>query len=913
MNNSRSNLEFRSNLQPITDDNWSRVWGKIIDPFALKILKAKQIYITPAQQDQYQYASEHCSYAFKDDYPWGTVRLDDGREVPVCKCLNTSCSDFKKCRPDFDPAELLIFVENQNESTHTVVFRALSDNEAVEEYHQETLNALQLESDLPEMTVTVIKEELPPSAVPVSAAVLAAEKGSDAETMPGDVPGHKDHEAELISKDQAESGRGFADTRELVTEPESFKVNVLKSNEKTEQEDDISTKSVPDAEMAYNSEAESVNDNTASGSQEQDRVHEVVDTAGRESGFRKFRVVPQQTVVSAPCIARAVVNAGPGTGKTWTLVERIVDLVYRQEADPENIMILCFSRAAVEVIEQRLKEAAAAGKIGYEYHNLMIRTFDSFATYLISWVMENCPELLPDGYSFEGQGYDARILTAISIMNQKPDIVEMYEHLIVDEVQDLVGYRAQLVLALLSILTDECGFTLLGDSCQAIYDWQAVSDPSLISSEKFYQELFEKWPEINYWSFDVNHRQSGDLAQLAVPYRDAILTGSKEDRNNVLSQILSGLRRASVNLLDLGDDELAQFTEDGTLGILTRTNAQALKISELLCNADIEHVVEKRAEQTELADWIARVFCEYPNETVNEALFTPYFIQTCGDDAMGRVHNAWSALVSTQYGEMKSRYQVEDLLDGVLRRGKAGELFSSAGSDARITVSNIHRAKGREFDSVLILEDLLSPLEKDEDDLLEHKVRYVAITRPRKVLDGISLKPQYIYSDRKTRRCFQAGFSRVKKGARYLSNIEVGLPGDVDIMSFADDEKAQNYIRNTLRPGMRVKFLKSRDFTGSNWVRYRIVLEDNENIVIGYTGRAFSDGIQRALKRIWERNKEVSVEYYPNTFGDIYVSNMITCISAAGVSLKAAKTFGSLAVWEGYSLRGLARYEKDKY
>lgn len=39
-------------------------------------------------------------------------------------------------------------------------------------------------------------------------------------------------------------------------------------------------------------------------------------------------------------------------------------------------MILCFSRAAVEVVEERLQQAADAGRIGYEYHSILIRTFD---------------------------------------------------------------------------------------------------------------------------------------------------------------------------------------------------------------------------------------------------------------------------------------------------------------------------------------------------------------------------------------------------------------------------------------------------------------------------------------------------------------------------------------------------------
>ena len=901
----RSNLEFRSNLQPITEDNWSQVWGRIMDPFGLKILKERQIYLSPAQRNQYDYASEHCVFAFKGDYPWGTVRLDDGREVPVCKCLNTACSEFKICRPDFDHGELAILEEERNKRNRKVVFRSVSENESIEEYQRETLNALQSESDLPEASDPERQEKLQSSPVQLPDNDRSMGKTSADDPEPMDVSDDEQDKTVQIEEVAAEPVPGK--TAEYASEPEPIAKEILQPLSEVEPAAEIDEKPAAISEVDSDQYAAVVE------AAEPDKKPAEADVDEAEVGFRKFRTVPQETVVSAPYEARAVVNAGPGTGKTWTLVERIVDLVYRQEVNPENIMILCFSRAAVEVIEQRLKEAAAAGRIGYEYHNLMIRTFDSFATYVISWVMENCPELLPEGYSFEGQGYDARILTAISIMQKKRDIVEQYEHLIVDEVQDLVGHRAELVLELLNILSDDCGFTLLGDSCQAIYDWQAGNDPSVISSERFYQELFEKWPRVHYWSFDANHRQSGDLAQLAVPYRDAILTGSMEDRNSALSRILSGLERAHVNLLDPGDD-LARFTEEGTLGILTRTNAQALKISELLSNADIEHVVEKRAEQADLADWIARVFCDYPNETVNESLFTPYFVQACGADAVDRAHSAWSALVSTQYdGEVKSRYQVEELLEGVLRRGKTGELFSSVGTEARITVSNIHRAKGREFDSVLILEDLLTPQDKGTDDLQEHKVRYVAITRPRRVLDGISMKKEYIYSDKNTRRCFQAKYFTFKKGASHLSHIEVGMPGDVDTKSFAEDEKVQDYIRNNLHPGMRVKLVRSHDSTGGNWARYKIVLEDNENIVIGYTGRAFSDGIQSALKRIWERSSDVSLNYYPNILGDIYIDNMMTCISSSGVGLKAAKTYGSLAVWEGYSLRGLARYEKDKY
>ena len=57
-------------------------------------------------------------------------------------------------------------------------------------------------------------------------------------------------------------------------------------------------------------------------------------------------------------------------------------------------------------------------------------------------------------------------------------------HLIVDEVQDLVGVRARLVLAVLATLPPDVGFTLLGDPHQAVYDFQ-LEDQHDMTSKQF--------------------------------------------------------------------------------------------------------------------------------------------------------------------------------------------------------------------------------------------------------------------------------------------------------------------------------------------------------------------------------------------------------------------------------------------
>ena len=214
--------------------------------------------------------------------------------------------------------------------------------------------------------------------------------------------------------------------------------------------------------------------------------------------------------------------------------------------------------------------------------------------------------------------------------------------------------------------------------------------------------------------------------------------------------------------------------------------------------------------------------------------------------------------------------------------------------DAKVTVSNIHRAKGREFDSVLVLGEVLTPQDSEKDDLQEHKVRYVAITRPKQKLADLKMGKQFIYVDRATRRCFQANFSKFKRNQRYLSHIEVGLNGDVDIRSFAEDRHIQDYIKNELKPGTRVKLIKCPE-SATPWVQYKIVLEENENVIIGQTGKGFSIGLRNAIEKLNWPGYTVTRSAFPNILGDIYVGSKVSCISASGVGLAGAKSYGHLS------------------
>ncbi|MFN3535804.1 MAG: UvrD-helicase domain-containing protein, partial [Desulfatiglandales bacterium] len=78
----------------------------------------------------------------------------------------------------------------------------------------------------------------------------------------------------------------------------------------------------------------------------------------------------QQEAIEAPSALHLLIQAGPGTGKTFTLVMRILYLLENGE-DPSQMLCLTFTRRAKTELENRLKR--------YTESLPEIRTFHSLA------------------------------------------------------------------------------------------------------------------------------------------------------------------------------------------------------------------------------------------------------------------------------------------------------------------------------------------------------------------------------------------------------------------------------------------------------------------------------------------------------------------------------------------------------
>ena len=99
-----------------------------------------------------------------------------------------------------------------------------------------------------------------------------------------------------------------------------------------------------------------------------------------------------QESIAATVDGMVVVDAGPGTGKTKTIIERYLRILAKDDVSPNDILLLTFTNNAAAEMSQRLKAALMDKGRVKESKQIQARTFDSFC---LSIVMDS-PDQISD-------------------------------------------------------------------------------------------------------------------------------------------------------------------------------------------------------------------------------------------------------------------------------------------------------------------------------------------------------------------------------------------------------------------------------------------------------------------------------------------------------------------------------------
>jgi DNA helicase-2/ATP-dependent DNA helicase PcrA len=487
----------------------------------------------------------------------------------------------------------------------------------------------------------------------------------------------------------------------------------------------------------------------------------------------------QKTIVTSPPDQPQMVVAPPGAGKTHTVIARIQYLVEQAGLDPASeLLVLCFSRVAVREIVKRLKDMVRDRQVHDDLRFVSVRTFDSFATRI----------LLAAGTErdLKGFGYDARIELAIEALeNPESDaslIVSRCRHLIVDEIQDLVGVRGRLVQVLLKRISG--GFTLLGDPAQAIYGFSAKN-----KGKTFTTDTLLEWVRRQEWvsglierTLTTNYRSTGETARMAWKIRKDVLSGSDTSPEalkklqgfvNTLREVGSGIKPG---------DELSRPL-DKTVCVLCRSNGEVLQLASLLSLKEVNFYLKPRPEDSGLPPWLGRVLGTYPSRYISSSEFINRWKDLVRSDEQPEPQIAWEWLKRVE-GQERPDLDVREL-HKQFYRGQSlpddADAFLS-GDQNGISISTVHAVKGREFDQVVILQPEQSGgIDQADNSLEEARVLYVAATRARRELARLGrsgLPKMWVVDCPGGRRRWVA-----RQQASRCYFMEVGLSGDVDACS----------------------------------------------------------------------------------------------------------------------------------
>jgi hypothetical protein len=207
-----------------------------------------------------------------------------------------------------------------------------------------------------------------------------------------------------------------------------------------------------------------------------------------------------------------------------------------------------------------------------------------------------------------------------------------------------------------------------------------------------------------------------------------------------------------------------------------------------------------------------------------------------------------------------------------------------------LVVSTIHKAKGREFDRVYILDSF----KEDADDTEEARVRYVAATRPKKELEVIKSRKLYYKRLPSGRVLSTVAICRNYKTLKFCERLVVGLAGDVDAVDFVDQADPiglQKYISKKIQPGDALEIRREQDN------KYRIYHKDR---AVGYLSAA-------AEKDFWEAVKVTDISRnIPSKLEDVRVSNIVT-MTMGCFSENIPLLFRESKLWLGIEITGFAK------
>lgn len=485
-----------------------------------------------------------------------------------------------------------------------------------------------------------------------------------------------------------------------------------------------------------------------------------------------------------------LVIAGPGTGKSAVACQRVAFLV-DEGIPPSRILLVSFTRTAVAELRDRIVSYAIDRDLA---RGARISTIDSHAWSLrVGFDDEPIPRSSGDEF------YDLNIERVVELFRSKqPDLIDFMqglEHLIIDEAQDVVGLRADLVIEMLQSLAKGCGVTILADPAQAIYGFTTDEENST-SAVSLLERLESDSPrKLTVRELEKIHRiHDKGLVDVFQKTREQV--DQADNPSGHVDRVLTIIRETcGTNLGATSYENVAKFLEplqNDSVLVLFRRRADVLFASSFCSQAGLRHRLRMSGAPIVIKPWLGWLLGECDQAILGiddferlwdqrTVLAPAVFEGESRDESWALLHRVAAAhrpesidLIQLRRVLSRSRPPVEVCFPDL---GNAGPILGT-----------IHASKGREADTVLLIMPGTYRGYKGQNNseiiFEEGRVYYVGATRARKALIAAGNSPPIVnYLD--TRRIYRrVSDTRIQ--------LEIGRDGDVDRITHLNWVNAKN-------------------------------------------------------------------------------------------------------------------------
>jgi ATP-dependent DNA helicase RecQ len=482
----------------------------------------------------------------------------------------------------------------------------------------------------------------------------------------------------------------------------------------------------------------------------------------------------QIKVVTAPASRNMLILAGPGSGKTRTVVHRCAYLLRVERVRPQCVLVCCFNRHAAVELRRRLNDL-----IGDDARGVTVLTYHALAMRLL-------------GYSYSAQAtrardidFDALITDATKLLKgeQVPPGLEAdevrdrllagFQYILVDEYQDIDEPQYQLISAIAGRTLEDSDLKLsilaVGDDDQNIYTFRGANVQFIRRFQQDYDAevhyLVENYRSTRHIIETANHLIAANVDRMKTNHpiridrhRQMLVPGGDFASRDPLChgkvqriRVSGSSSQAQAVIAELRRLRQLGVTDWSTMAVLSRARDDLARVRTLAERESIpirwiagHSAMPPLHRVREIHRFLARLSAERTSfrrasdlSKIAEEMFSSALANTW-TQFLSRLLDTWK----TESGD--AEIPVQDALEFLYEACSEHRRELTYGQG--VTLCTVHSAKGTEFDHVLVIGPWRLGSDKSAQEE-ERRTLYVGLTRARKTLavfDRADIRPSLL-------------------------------------------------------------------------------------------------------------------------------------------------------------------------